>query len=59
METAKDKMVKADPKFKGSLTIHHDIIGYLLHIVSYMTGRQALFKLLLIRNFLYRKKNKH
>lgn len=56
METAKDKMVKADPKFKGSLTVHHDIIRYSLHAVSYMTGRQALFKLLLIMNFLYRKK---
>lgn len=59
METAKDKMVKADPKFKGSLTLHHDIVRYSLHIVSYTTGRQALFKLLLIRNFLYRKKKKN
>ena len=48
-------MVKADPKFKASLTIHHDIIRYSLHPVSYMTGRQALFKLLSIRDFLYRK----
>lgn len=56
METAKDKMVKADPKFKGSLTVRHDIIRYSLHAVSYMTGRQALFKLFLIMNFLYRKK---
>ena len=43
-------------KFKGSFTVHHDIIRYSLHAVSYMTGRQALFKLLLIMNFLYRKK---
>ena len=55
MERAKDKMLKADPKFKKGLTIHHDINRCTLHIITYMTGKQVVFKLLTIRGFLDRK----
>lgn len=49
-------MVKADLKFKGSLTVHHDIIRYSLHPVSYMPGSYMTVQTTLDKGFFIQKK---